>query len=50
MCSSDLEVCPGVTIYDFQNYLRSRRGATLGGALAKAMRIAYGRRRAIGEA
>jgi hypothetical protein len=46
----EFEVCPGVTIYDFQNYLRSRRGATLGGALANAMRIAYGRRRAIGEA
>jgi D-alanine-D-alanine ligase len=46
----EFEVCPGVTIYDFQNYLRSRRGVTLGEALARAMRIAYGRRRAVGEA
>ena len=46
----EFEVCPGVTIYDFQNYLRSRRGMTLGEALAKAMRIAYGRRGAVGEA
>ena len=46
----EFEVCPGVTIYDFQNYLRSRRGVTLGEALAKAMRVAYGRRGAIGEA
>ena len=46
----EFEVCPGVTIYDFQNYLRSRRGVTLGEALAKAMRVACGRRGAIGEA
>jgi D-alanine-D-alanine ligase-like ATP-grasp enzyme len=46
----EFEVCPGVTIYDFQNYLRSRRGMTLGGALAKAMRAAYARRGAIDEA
>jgi D-alanine-D-alanine ligase len=45
----EFEVCPGVTIYDFQNYL-SRRGHTLGGALAKAMRLAFARRRAIEEA
>ena len=32
----EFEVCPGVTIYDFQNYL-ARRGVTLGDALAKAM-------------
>ena len=36
----EFEVCPGVTIYDFQNYL-SRRGVTLGGGLAKAMRLAF---------
>ena len=34
----EFEVCPGVTIYDFQNYLRSRRGVTLGQGLAKSMR------------
>jgi D-alanine-D-alanine ligase len=45
----EFEVCPGVTIYDFQNYL-TRRGFTLGAALAKAMRIAFARRRGIEEA
>jgi D-alanine-D-alanine ligase len=45
----EFEVCPGVTIYDFQNYL-SRRGVTLGAALAKAMRLAFARRRAPDEA
>jgi D-alanine-D-alanine ligase-like ATP-grasp enzyme len=45
----EFEVCPGVTIYDYQNYL-SRRGVTLGAALAKAMRIAFARRRANEEA
>ena len=45
----EFEVCPAVTIYDFQNYLAGR-GLTLGAALAKAMRLAYARRRAIGEA
>ena len=45
----EFEVCPGVTIYDFQNYLE-RRGVTLGDALAKAMRIAFPRKRAIEEA
>jgi D-alanine-D-alanine ligase-like ATP-grasp enzyme len=45
----EFEVCPGVTIYDFQNYLR-RRGFSLGEALAKAMRAAYARRGAIEEA
>ncbi len=45
----EFEVCPGVTIYDFQNYLE-RRGVTLGDALAKAMRIAFARSRAIEEA
>ncbi len=46
----EFEVCPGVTIYDFQNYLRSDRGMTLGAALARALNVAYARRRAIGEA
>ncbi len=45
----EFEVCPGVTIYDFQNYL-ARRGVTLGAALAKAMRVAFARSRAIEEA
>ncbi len=45
----EFEVSPAVTIYDFQNYLAGR-GLTLGGALAMAMRLAYARRRAIGEA
>jgi D-alanine-D-alanine ligase-like ATP-grasp enzyme len=45
----EFEVCPAVTIYDFQNYL-ARRGVTLGAALAKAMRIAFERRRGLGEA
>ena len=45
----EFEVCPAVTIYDFQNYLAGR-GLTLGGALAKAMRLAYSRRALMGEA
>ena len=45
----EFEVCPAVTIYDFQNYL-ARRGVTLGGALAKAMRLAFERRVAMNEA
>jgi len=32
----EFEVCPAVTIYDFQNYL-AKRGLALGPALAKAM-------------
>lgn len=46
----EFEVCPGVTIYDFQNYLRSRRGLSLGEALAAALHAAYARRLAIEEA
>ena len=42
----EFEVCPAVTIYDFQNYLAGR-GLTLGEALAKAMRLAFARRRAL---
>jgi hypothetical protein len=45
----EFEVCPAVTIYDFQNYLDSR-GMTLGAALAKAMGIAFARRSAMDEA
>jgi D-alanine-D-alanine ligase-like ATP-grasp enzyme len=40
----EFEVCPGVTIYDFQNYLGARRRITLGAALAKSMRLAFSRR------
>jgi D-alanine-D-alanine ligase-like ATP-grasp enzyme len=46
----EFEVCPGVTIYDFQNYLRRRRGLSLGEALAKALHLAYARRLAMDEA
>ncbi|HEX9169764.1 MAG TPA: hypothetical protein VF886_12695 [Roseiarcus sp.] len=46
----EFEVCPGVTIYDFQNYLRSRRAMTLGAALAQSMRLAFESRAAAGEA
>jgi D-alanine-D-alanine ligase-like ATP-grasp enzyme len=46
----EFEVCPGVTIYDFQNYLRRRRGLSLGEALAKALHIAHARSRAMDEA
>jgi len=46
----EFEVCPGVTIYDFQNYLRRRRGLSLGQALARALRIAYARKSAMDEA
>jgi len=45
----EFEVCPAVTIYDFQNYLAGR-GLKLGGALAKAMRRAFARRNAAEEA
>jgi D-alanine-D-alanine ligase len=45
----EFEVCPGVTIYDFQNYL-DRRGVTLGAALAKSARLAFARRRSMAEA
>jgi D-alanine-D-alanine ligase-like ATP-grasp enzyme len=45
----EFEVCPAVTIFDFQNYL-ARRGVTLGAALAKALRIAFARRAAMDEA
>jgi D-alanine-D-alanine ligase len=46
----EFEVCPAVTIYDFQNYLRRRGGLSLGESLAKALQVAYARRCAIGEA
>lgn len=46
----EFEVCPAVTIYDFQTYLRRRRDLSLGEALARALHLAYARRRAIDEA
>jgi D-alanine-D-alanine ligase-like ATP-grasp enzyme len=46
----EFEVCPGVTIYDFQNYLATTHGLGLGEALARAFVLAYERSRAIGEA
>jgi D-alanine-D-alanine ligase-like ATP-grasp enzyme len=45
----EFEVCPAVTIYDFQNYLAGR-SITLGAALAKAMRIAFARSSVMDEA
>jgi D-alanine-D-alanine ligase len=41
----EFEVCPAVTIYDFQTYLRSVHGLGLGAALARSMQLAYSRRR-----
>ncbi len=46
----EFEICPGVTIYDFQNYLASVHGLSLGEALARGFKTAFDRRRAIGEA
>ena len=39
----EFEVCPAVTIYDFQNYLRRVHGLSLGAALAKSFRLAHRR-------
>lgn len=46
----EFEVCPAVTIYDFQAYLRTAHGATLGEALAKSFRLAHRRAGGVGEA
>ena len=46
----EFEIGPGVTIYDFQNYLARVHGLSLGEALARAFKVAFERRRAIGEA
>jgi D-alanine-D-alanine ligase-like ATP-grasp enzyme len=46
----EFEVCPGVTIYDFQNYLATTHGFGLGEALVRAFALAFKRSRAIGEA
>jgi D-alanine-D-alanine ligase len=39
----EFEVCPAVTIYDFQAYLRAMHGLTLGEALARSVRLAHRR-------
>ena len=41
----EFEVCPAVTIYDFQAYLRTMHGLTLGEALARSFRYAHRRSR-----
>ena len=46
----EFEVCPGVTIYDFQNYLATTHGLGLGEALSRAFVLAFERSRAIAEA
>ena len=46
----EFEVCPAVTIYDFQSYLGSVHRLSLGEALARSMRRAYRRRYAVSEA
>ena len=46
----EFEVCPGVTIYDFQNYLATTHGLGLGETLARAFQISFERSRAIEEA
>jgi D-alanine-D-alanine ligase len=46
----EFEVCPAVTIYDFQTYLRQVHGLSLGAALARSMRLAHARAGTRGEA
>ncbi len=46
----EFEVCPAVTIYDFSEYLEAVHGLPLGLALARSMRLAFGRRRERAEA
>jgi D-alanine-D-alanine ligase len=46
----EFEIGPGITIYDFQNYLSTIHGLSLGAALAKGFQLAYARRRDLGEA
>lgn len=46
----EFEVCPAVTIYDFQTYVRDVHGTTLGPALAKAFRLAHARQAGRAEA
>ena len=37
----EFEICPGVTIYDFQNYLKSTHSLSLGQALGRSLKLAY---------
>ncbi len=46
----EFEVCPAVTIYDFQSYLRGRHGKSLGEALALSMSRAFNARLRAAEA
>ena len=46
----EFEICPGVTIYDFQNYLATVHRLSFGEALARSFKLAFARSRAIGEA
>jgi D-alanine-D-alanine ligase len=46
----EFEVCPAVTIHDFQAYLRGVHGLTLGEALARSFRLAHRRAGGMGEA
>jgi D-alanine-D-alanine ligase-like ATP-grasp enzyme len=46
----EFEVCPAVTIYDFQSYLRGMHRLSLGAALAKSFRLAHRRAGGMGEA
>ena len=46
----EFEVCPAVTIYDFQSYLRGMHGLSLGAALARSFRLAHARAGGTGEA
>ncbi len=46
----EFEICPGVTIYDFQNYLKTTHGLSLGGALARSLKLAFDGRMNRGEA
>jgi D-alanine-D-alanine ligase len=46
----EFEVCPAVTIYDFQAYLSARHGLTLGAALAASFRLAHARAFGPGDA
>ena len=46
----EFEICPGVTIYDFQNYLKTTHGLSLGQALGRSLKIAFNHRLHIKEA
>ncbi|MBM3572660.1 MAG: hypothetical protein FJX52_09935 [Alphaproteobacteria bacterium] len=46
----EFEVCPAVTIYDFQDYLAKTHGVRLGPALARSLKLAHGRNGGMNEA